>query len=344
MSGWSASCRKQHVCVGFASDRVTARTPAWVPAGVLRRWGGSFRGGGEFFAELQSGEEEVPLVQAICDELVAVTDPEGEARMGCDSPVISKARCGVLRLMDKLQPRDLGLSERDFQGLTHSLCMPVYGGPGAFFEMTVFVLPKGGEIPLHDHPNMAVLSRILFGTLDVTSYDIEDEEEDEAEEEQGSKREGGTVAGAKLRRKEAQRAVFAQRRQQQEGGRVTAATPSFLLTPSEGNVHSFRAPAACAVFDVLIPPYDSSRGRKCSYFRAETPLTSRNGGTVVVSARTAGADDGGVEGEREGGPIANDETAAAAERRRERVVLRQVPEPEGLPRWSRYYGPSVTLR
>ncbi|CAM9917132.1 unnamed protein product [Ectocarpus sp. 6 AP-2014] len=266
--------------------------------------------------------------------------------MGSDSPVISKARCGVLRLMDKLQPRDLGLSERDLQGLTQSLCMPVFGGPEACFEMTVFVLPKGGEIPLHDHPNMAVLSRILFGTLDVASYDMEEEEEGEAEEEEGSRREGGTFADAELRRKEAQRVVFAQRRQQQEGGRVTAATPSFLLTPSEGNVHSFRAPTACAVFDVLIPPYDSSRGRKCSYFRAETPLTSRNGGTAVVAARTAGADDGGVEGEREGGPSANDETVAAtaAERRRERVVLREVPEPEGLPRWSRYYGPSVTLR
>ncbi|CAN0544695.1 unnamed protein product, partial [Ectocarpus sp. 12 AP-2014] len=153
--------------------------------------------------------------------------------------------------MDKLQPEDLGLSERDFQGLTHSLCVPVFGGPEACFEMTVFVLPKGGEIPLHDHPNMAVLSRILFGTLDVTSYDMEEEEEDEEEEEQGSRGEGGTVADAKLRRKEAQRAVFAQRRQQQEGDRVTAATPSFLLTPSEGNAHSFRAPAACAVFDVL---------------------------------------------------------------------------------------------
>ncbi|CAM9854171.1 unnamed protein product, partial [Ectocarpus sp. 13 AM-2016] len=175
MPGCSASCRKQRVCVGFASDGVTARTPAWVPAGVLRRRGGSFRGGGGLFAELQSGEEEVPLVQAICDELVAVTDPEGEARMGSDSPVISKARRGVLRLMDKLQPRDLGLSERDFQGLTHSLCMPIFGGPEACFEMTVFVLPKGGEIPLHDHPNMAVLSRILFGTLDVTSYDVEEE-------------------------------------------------------------------------------------------------------------------------------------------------------------------------
>ncbi|CAM9788902.1 unnamed protein product [Ectocarpus sp. 4 AP-2014] len=265
--------------------------------------------------------------------------------MGYDSPVISKARCCVLKLMDKLQPRDLGLSERDFQGLTHSLCMPVFGGPAACFEMTVFVLPKGGEIPLHDHPNMAVLSTILFGTLDVTSYDTEEEEGEE--EEQGSRQEGGTVADAELRRKEAQRVVFAQQRQQQEGGRVTAATPSFLLTPSEGNVHSFRAPTACAVFDVLIPPYDSSRGRKCSYFRAETPLTSRNGGTAEVAARTAGANDGGIEGERERGPSANDKraaAAAAAERRRERVVLREVPEPEGLPRWSRYYGPIVTLR
>lgn len=60
----------------------------------------------------------------------------------------------VLRLMDKLEPRDLGMSEDDFGGLRHSLCVPVVaGGSEEAFEMTVFVLPKGGKIPLHDHPN-----------------------------------------------------------------------------------------------------------------------------------------------------------------------------------------------
>lgn len=37
-------------------------------------------------------QEQVPLVQAIYDELRTIRDPLGEARKGLDSPVLSKAR------------------------------------------------------------------------------------------------------------------------------------------------------------------------------------------------------------------------------------------------------------
>lgn len=60
--------------------------------------------------------------------------------------------------MDKLEPGDLGISEDDFQGLTHPLCVPVVGGADAKgFEMTMFMLPKGGGIPLHDHPQSEMI-------------------------------------------------------------------------------------------------------------------------------------------------------------------------------------------
>lgn len=40
------------------------------------------------------------------------------------------------------------------------------------YSAGVFVFPPGAEIPLHDHPGMVVLSRVLYGELRVLSYNV----------------------------------------------------------------------------------------------------------------------------------------------------------------------------
>lgn len=63
--------------------------------------------------------------------------------------------------MDALKPEDLGLSEEQFEGLAHSLSLPIFLGgeedydeeTDPFFDLAIFVVPAGGEIPLHDHPH-----------------------------------------------------------------------------------------------------------------------------------------------------------------------------------------------
>ena len=40
------------------------------------------------------------------------------------------------------------------------------------FSVGIFVFPPNARMPLHDHPNMIVLSRVLYGELQVQSYDI----------------------------------------------------------------------------------------------------------------------------------------------------------------------------
>mmetsp|Transcript_13256 Transcript_13256/g.26932 ORF Transcript_13256/g.26932 Transcript_13256/m.26932 type:complete len:217 (-) Transcript_13256:1098-1748(-) len=100
--------------------------------------------------------------------------------------------------------------------------------------MAVFVLPPASMIPLHDHPGMTVFSKVLWGSIEVESYDF-------VAEAQGlARRYLPDVVGP---------------------GEIRVLRPD-----SGGNVHSFRAREWTAVFDLLVPPYSVLEGRLCNYY------------------------------------------------------------------------------
>lgn len=139
---------------------------------------------------------------------------------------------------------------------------------------------------------MTVLSKILFGGLHVESYDLvtprasggDGGDAFEYEEERtggilslarsAAARAWTTLAGGSGRRHEA---VSIPPRE------VKAATPSFMLTPSKGNVHAFKASVTCAVFDVLVrgrgKPGD---GERRNYSKASASCT---GERIMKNAR-----------------------------------------------------------
>lgn len=43
------------------------------------------------------------------------------------------------------------------------------------YRLVLFFIKKGTEMPLHDHPNMSVFFRLVFGELKYYSYDKIDE-------------------------------------------------------------------------------------------------------------------------------------------------------------------------
>ncbi|KAL3528343.1 hypothetical protein ACH5RR_007665 [Cinchona calisaya] len=165
-------------------------------------------------------------------------------------------------ILDSIKPEDLNLTPN----------MPIFMGssnaqddapPITYihlhecnkFSIGIFCLPQSAVIPLHNHPNMTVFSKVLFGSLRVKSYDWVDD---------------GTSS---VMNKDAEQITH----MGQHGIRLakvhvdsdfTTPCSTFVLYPAAGgNMHCFTALSPCAILDVLGPPYSESQGRNCTYFQ-----------------------------------------------------------------------------
>ncbi|KAK7869574.1 hypothetical protein R5R35_003366 [Gryllus longicercus] len=118
----------------------------------------------------------------------------------------------------------------------------------------IFVLRSGMRIPLHDHPQMHGILKVLTGTLKLQSYNILPAVEQDT-----------------LRRRTAmgRNAIFVEKLPEVY---VSDSDPACVLTPDEGNLHEIHSVDGPAAFlDILAPPYDSSvsenEERSCHYFQ-----------------------------------------------------------------------------
>lgn len=157
-------------------------------------------------------------------------------------------------ILDNMKPEDVGLAP------TMPHFRPDYGPEDGSsppitylhlhqceqFSIGIFCLPPSGVIPLHNHPGMTVFSKLLFGTMHIKSYDW--------------------VADAPMRDPKTRLAKL------KMDSALTAPCNASILYPEDGgNMHRFTARTACAVLDVLGPPYCNPEGRHCTYF-LEFPL------------------------------------------------------------------------
>lgn len=146
------------------------------------------------------------------------------------------------------------------------------------YSIGIFVFPPNATIPLHNHPGMIVLSRVLYGSLKAKTYDIiydksnsNNHKINTSDEDSESKKSwipnfvSRVLHNNYAFREEIPKGcihVYANQEQELMAPQITE------LYPDKSNVHEFQAgPNGVAVLDVLVPPYDVENERDCTFYR-----------------------------------------------------------------------------
>jgi plant cysteine oxidase len=162
----------------------------------------------------------------------------------------------IQALMDQLRPEDFQLKElmaeldRNRDWSTKSLFSE------GDLHAGLFMVPKGHKIPLHDHPEMTVFFRVLWGRLKMRVYDWE--------------RRYPFEGLAHLRFDET----------------LDGSNETLLVRPLDCNVHSIEALEDCAFVDLFAPPYNKEEGRICRNYR-EVGFLDREGERLMLLESTA---------------------------------------------------------
>lgn len=161
-----------------------------------------------------------------------------------DDPEKSEAIATAMSVMDELVLEDVGLTDRRVASADYSQCFEVFSCEK--FQFAVFIIPAGQKLHLHDHPNMAVLSKLLTGKLKVLSYDA-------IEAATSSSVTDIPVSSPTLTLYEYPIAPWS-------------------LSAVHNNFHEFEAVVNSVVFEALLPPYGDEE-RVCNYYEPlESPL------------------------------------------------------------------------
>uniref|UniRef100_A0AAV1UN04 Cysteine dioxygenase n=1 Tax=Peronospora matthiolae TaxID=2874970 RepID=A0AAV1UN04_9STRA len=142
-----------------------------------------------------------------------------------------------------------------------------------YIDIGIFFMPPNSTIPLHNHPGMSVVTRVLYGIATVTSYDILSDAEVQMLE-----------AGSEVVYEDA---TFSSDAVNPEAGSVSWARISreghfgpestTWLDPRRFNLHNIQASSdiGCAMLDIMVPPYDNAN-RDCHHFKILEQKMVRN--------------------------------------------------------------------
>src|SRR6218665_3082475 len=128
-----------------------------------------------------------------------------------------------------------------------------------WLTMGIFVLKNNTRLPLHDHPGMHGLVKVIHGSVTVRNF---------SRVEKNTLDEAACAEVAAVERRYARNVTLV--REVHAGVTVDTSSDVVTLDPQYGNYHEIRATTGPAAFlDLLSPPYDNLPGsHPCSYYKA----------------------------------------------------------------------------
>lgn len=161
----------------------------------------------------------------------------------------------IIKTMQSIPLKELGIDGTDHHEDDYHFQSPlnrVTIEANDDYRLVLFFIKKGQEMPLHDHPNMSVYFKLMFGKLSYYSYDKLDSKfqyNQFSYDEYSELLETNAVIDAKKSRKK-----------QLNSGNL------LLVRPSCGNMHKFYAEEDSCFFDICLPNYTEDSLRRITYF------------------------------------------------------------------------------
>ncbi|VUZ49382.1 unnamed protein product [Hymenolepis diminuta] len=183
----------------------------------------------------------------------------------------------LLASVSSLTLNDVGLQSPFTLPPPHQLNAPVaymHITENEVFSMGMFILRPGSRIPLHGHPGMFGVIRVMQGSMRCRSFTPLSREPDISPIPESNNL-GGTTTVMWRRASASPDLTIAEPYADKLLG-VADDSPC-LLTPRLGNLHELTAVDGTVVFlDILSPPYDHDLGtRECLFYR-EVDLPNSN--------------------------------------------------------------------
>ncbi|KAI5645643.1 hypothetical protein NE865_02310 [Phthorimaea operculella] len=181
-------------------------------------------------------------------------------------------------MMDSIKAEDLGFDNalrdpRTWMRMGKAPCTYVEVYQDDLINMSIFVLRPGFKMPLHDHPHMHGLLKVIAGAVNIRSfseYSVKDM--NDADFAMRARFEAARLSQGFFKR----RRLFAE---VTANTICTEASPACVLTPTISNYHEIQAlDMPAAFFDILAPPYDTLiegiGPRRCRYYHIANEIST----------------------------------------------------------------------
>lgn len=169
------------------------------------------------------------------------------------SPCSNTALQDCLKQMNNIVPSDLSINSLWPVSNQGTYCLSIFESP--LLHISAFVIPAGVSLPLHDHPGMVVLTKLIQGQIKIRSFTAvsTDPQPQVIESKRG------------------RFAVSIDDDFMLDNGVVrTKNCSAWLLSANAGNYHEIYAETDCVMLDAFLPPYHLESGRKCTYYSVST--------------------------------------------------------------------------